>query len=295
MARPVRNVRVQLAYDGARFFGWQRQEGFPSVQEAVEDALLSLLGARVRVQGAGRTDTGVHALGQVANFHVATRLSDERLLFALNAHLPEGVTARALETCADAFHAQKDARGKRYAYLVRTSRFPPPFGRSRCHWVSDPLDLAAMRSAARHLLGRHDFSALASSGSPRRSNVRRIRSIHLVARRAWFAIVVQGDGFLYNMMRAIAGTLLEVGRAKRSSDDIPRLLASRDRRGAGPTAPASGLYLVRVLYAQPCFGTPPRGPRGEPGLFRLAPADERAQRGARVVPRESARRPRDSP
>ena len=264
----MRNVRVLLAYDGSRFHGWQRQEGFPSVQAGVEDALLSLCGERAHVIGAGRTDTGVHALGQVASFHVETRLSDERLLFALNAHLPEGVVARALETCPDAFHAQKDACGKRYAYVVRTETFPLPLARANWHWVCDPLDLAAMRAAGRHFVGRHDFGALASAGSPRKSNERHIRSLHLVVRRSGFALVVEGDGFLYNMVRTLAGTLLEVGRGRRSSADIPALLAGRDRREAGPTAPPHGLYLVRVRYPGACFGRALRGPRGRPGFFQ---------------------------
>ena len=264
----MRNVRVLLAYDGSRFHGWQRQAGFPSAQEGLEDALLALLGERIAVIGAGRTDTGVHALGQVASFHVMTRLADERLLFALNAHLPEGLTARALETCGDAFHAQKDARGKRYAYLARTETFPLPFARAHWHWVPDALDLGAMRAAARHFVGRHDFGALASSGSPRKSNERHIRALHLVARRSGFALVVEGDGFLYNMVRTLAGTLLEVGRGKRASASIPELLAGKDRREAGPTAPPEGLYLVRVLYAEPCFTRLPRGPRGGPGFFQ---------------------------
>jgi tRNA pseudouridine38-40 synthase len=264
----VRNVRVLLAYDGARFFGWQRQEGFPSVQEGLETALHALCGERVRVLGAGRTDTGVHALGQVANFHVATRLPDARLLFALNAHLPPGLVARALETCPDDFHAQRHCRGKRYAYVVRTETFPLPFARTQWHWVPDPLDLGAMRAAARHFVGRHDFSALAGAGSPRRSNVRHVRALHLVARRDVLALVVEGDGFLYNMVRTLAGTLLEVGRRKRASESIPELLASRDRRLAGPTAPPEGLYLVRALYPEPCFRTRPAGPRGRPGAFQ---------------------------
>lgn len=264
----MRNVRCLLAYDGSRFFGWQRQEGFPSVQAAVEDALLSLLGERIVVHGAGRTDAGVHALGQVASFHVSTRLADARLLFALNAHLCEGVVARALETCADAFHAQKSARGKRYAYLVRSETFALPFARAHWHWVSDPLDLPAMRAAARHFVGRHDFGALASAGSPRRSSVRTIRSLHLVARRRMLALVVEGDGFLYNMVRTLAGTLLEVGRGKRAPDGIPELLAGRDRREAGATAPPEGLYLLRVLYPEATFLRAPRGPRGRPGCFQ---------------------------
>jgi len=125
-----------------------------------------------------------------------------------------------------------------------------------------------MRAAARHFRGRHDFSSLATTGSPRRSNVRCIRSLRIVARRAGFALVVEGDGFLYNMVRTLAGTLLEVGRGKREAASIPEMLAARDRREAGPTAPPEGLYLLRVLYAEPCFVHAPRSPRGRPGFFQ---------------------------
>ena len=143
----MRNVRIQVAYDGSRFFGWQRQDGFDSVQESLEDAIESLIGERATVHGSGRTDTGVHALAQVASFHVDTPLDDERLLFALNAHLVEGVSIGRLETCPDDFHAQHAATGKRYLYRVVTSRVRPPFGREHAHWVREPLDLAAMRRA----------------------------------------------------------------------------------------------------------------------------------------------------
>jgi tRNA pseudouridine38-40 synthase len=249
----LRNIRLRLAYDGSRFFGWQRQSGFASVQEAVEDALEALCGERVCVHGAGRTDTGVHALGQVAHFHADTRLDDHRLLHALNAHLPDGVVAERLETCAADFHAQRDALGKRYFYAIRNSAFPPPFGRDFCHWVRQPLDRAAMRSAAAALRGRHDFSAFANAGSPRHTNVRRIASIRFLERGTMLALFVQGDGFLYNMMRTIAGTLLEVGRGKLEAGAMQAILASRDRERAGPTAPPGGLYLLSVLYADGCL------------------------------------------
>jgi tRNA pseudouridine38-40 synthase len=263
----MRNVRVLLSYDGSKFFGWQRQEGFDSVQQTLEETLEGLLSTHVVVHGAGRTDTGVHALGQVANFSVDTRLDDDRLRHALNAHLPGSVVVRRLETCEPQFHAQFDARGKRYAYLVSTSRFRAPFAREWSHWVRDPLDLAAMRAACARFVGKRDFAALETSGSPRKSTVRTIRALHLRARRNWFALVVEGDGFLYNMVRTIAGTLLDVGRGKLSADDVTALLESCDRRQAGPTAPPGGLYLVSVLYEPRPFRGRDRGPRGAAGLF----------------------------
>ena len=244
----MRNVRIRVAYDGSRFFGWQRQEGFASVQGALEDALESLTGERTTVHGSGRTDTGVHAVGQTASFHVDTRLPDERLLFALNAHLCDGVVVRELETCADSFHAQKSSRGKRYLYLVVNSRFRPAFGREFCHWVTGSLDVGRMRLAARCLVGEHDFSSFASAGSPRRTNVRRISSLRVWRRGERVAFVVQGSGFLYNMVRAIAGTLLEVGKGNLGAEQVREILAARDRTLAGPTAPPGGLYLLRVLY-----------------------------------------------
>jgi tRNA pseudouridine38-40 synthase len=264
----MRNVRARIAYDGARFVGWQRQDGFASVQQSLEEAVASLLGQTTTVHGAGRTDTGVHALGQVAHFHVDTRLDDDRLRHALNAHVADGVVLERLETCRDDFHARFDARGKRYLYVTRTSRFRPPMGREHAHWLSDPLDLAAVRAAARELCGRHDFRAFGNAGSPRKTTVRTVHRLRLLARRSTFAFVVEGDGFLYNMVRTIAGTLIEAGRGKLTAQDVREALSSGDRTRAGPTAPACGLYLLRVLYSEPVFAGPDAGPRGVSGLFQ---------------------------
>lgn len=267
MVVPVRNVRLLIAYDGSRFFGWQRQDGFTSVQAVLEEALQLLCDAHVTVHGSGRTDTGVHALGQVASAHVDTRLDDDRLRHALNFHLPEGVVVRRLETCRDDFHARFDARAKRYGYLLLTSRFRPPHGRELAHWINSSLDLERMRRAAACLRGRHDFSAFASSGSQRATNVRTLAHLRVVARRSRVAFVAQADGFLYNMVRALAGTLIDVGRGKLSVDDVRAALASRDRSRAGPTAPPQGLYLLSVRYGEVVFPGRDRGPAGVPGAF----------------------------
>lgn len=262
----MRNVRVRIAYDGSKFYGWQRQDGFESVQQSLEEAIESLTDQAVVVHGAGRTDTGVHSLGQVANFHVDTRLDDHALLRALNAHLVPGAAVTALETCADDFHARFAARGKRYLYRVVTGAVRPPFPAEYSHWVREPLDLARVRDAAARIEGRHDFAAFASAGSPRASTVRTVRAVRVVPRREHFAIAVEGDGFLYNMVRAIAGTLIDVGRGRFTPDEVAAILAGADRRRAGPTAPAAGLWLLRVLYPEPVLIGRVRGPRGAAGF-----------------------------
>lgn len=266
----MRNVRLQIAYDGMRFHGWQRQDGFPTVQQAVEEAFEALLGEHLGVHASGRTDTGVHALRQVAHVHLETRLDDARLQGALNAHLPRGVVVRRLETCADDFHARFSARGKRYLYLTVNARTFPPWWEGRAHWVRQPLDWAAMRRALPALIGRHDFSSFECSGSPRSDSVRTLRRARLVVRRERAALLLEADGFLYNMARAIAGTLIEVGRGKLAPEELGAILAARDRRRAGPTAPACGLYLLSVLYPEPCFASAGgRGLRPRPSARRV--------------------------
>jgi tRNA pseudouridine38-40 synthase len=264
----MRSVRMLLSYDGSRFHGWQRQDGLDSVQQELEDTLHGLCGERVVIHGAGRTDTGVHAVGQVAHCLIPTTLEDDRLRHALNANLPGALRVQRLETCSSAFHARFDARSKRYAYFTATSRFQPPFAAHLCHWVHWPLDRRRMQAAARELVGRHDFAAFGNTGSPRATTVRTLRGLKLVARREGFVMLVEADGFLYNMVRTIAGTLLEVGRGKISPEQVREALRTGERTLAGPTAPACGLYLWRVRYPEPVFAGPDRGPSGVPGLFQ---------------------------
>ncbi|MEM7516656.1 MAG: tRNA pseudouridine(38-40) synthase TruA [Planctomycetota bacterium] len=248
----MRNVRVRLAYDGSKFHGWQRQDGFVTPQEELEHALHDLTGGVCPVHGASRTDAGVHAHGQVASFYCDTRLEDERLLGALNARLPEGVSVRALETCSPEFHARYDARGKRYLYVVRTEAVRSPFG-ERAHSIRGALDYGAIREAASYLLGTQDFAAFSSTGAPRTSTVRTIAHLRVLQRRRVFAFVIQGDGFLYNMVRIIAGTLIAVGQGKREPACIQRAIQAGERTELGATAPARGLHLLRVLYSEPGF------------------------------------------
>ena len=246
----MRNIRIRVAYDGSCFYGWQRQAGFLSVQQALEESIEAVCGQRVNVYGSGRTDTGVHALGQVANFHLDTTLTDLRLRAALNAHLRPGAAVKDVETCADDFHAQRSACGKRYLYVIRNSRVRPVHALQLAHWTPLKLDFEAMRAAGPAFVGEHDFSSMASSGSPRKSNIRRVHSLQVRRQGDTYWFMIQGSGFLYNMVRTIAGTLMQAGRGKLDRPAIEGILRSRERSLAGPTAPAAGLYLVRVLYGE---------------------------------------------
>lgn len=266
----MRTVRFEVAYDGSKFYGWQRQDGFPTVQSALEDAFLDLTGSAITVHGSGRTDTGVHALRQMAHAHVDTSIPDDRLRHALNAHLCAGAVVRQLETCSSDFHARFSARGKRYLYVTATTRFRPPMGQSLCHWDRASLDLGAMRQAAASFRGRHDFKAFGNAGSPRPDTVRTVQGVRIIARRERLAFLVQGEGFLFNMVRIIAGTLLEVGRGYRDPGCVAQALQSGVRTDAGATAPAAGLYLVRVLYDELPFqhtGHVLDERHGSPGVF----------------------------
>jgi len=256
----MRNVRIRVAYDGREYFGWQRQDGFPTVQQALEEALLATTGERVVVHGAGRTDTGVHALAQVAHFHLESALDDERLRHALNAHTAESIAIERVETCRDDFHARFDARSKHYLYLVATGRFRSPFAAGRAHWVRWPLDFERMQAAARLLRGRHDFKAFGNTGSPRPNTIRTLAQLRLVRRRRGFGMLAVADGFLYNMVRNLAGTLIDVGRGRLELAQVERALAEGRRDDAGATAPAQGLYLARVGYDECVFPGPDPGP-----------------------------------
>lgn len=248
---------LTISYDGSAFAGWQRQEGFDTVQQALEEALAVICGQPVVVHGSGRTDAGVHALRQCAHVRLERDMEPSRLLRALNGNLPDSVRVTSSRRVGPAFHARFSARGKRYVYRCLTTPVLPVFGRGRFHWIRRPVDLERMREGARHLVGEHDFAAFATNpGYPRkRGTVRRVDHVRIVRRPHGLDIVVQGSGFLYNMVRAIAGTLLEVGVGKRTPDEIASILRSCDRRRAGENAPADGLYLLRVLY--PCEALAP--------------------------------------
>ena len=246
----MRNLKLTLQYDGTEFFGWQMQPGRRTVQEVCETAVFEITRERIRLNASGRTDSGVHALGQVANFHTPTKLRCEVLVKAINAKLPEDVRVRECVEVPQSFCANKDAVRKLYRYVISDSRTPSPILRKYSWQTKQPLNEAAMNQAASQLIGRHDFLSFETEGPNRLSSVRTITRLTVERRdQEYLWLEVEADGFLYNMVRAIAGTLFQVGRGYWRAGLMKEILASRDRGKAGPTAPPEGLFLVNVTYA----------------------------------------------
>jgi tRNA pseudouridine38-40 synthase len=245
----MRNFRLTLAYDGTDFHGWQTQPEQRTVQQTLEEALAALTGEpRVRANASGRTDTGVHALGQVVNFHSATRLAPNVLLRALNANLPPDVVVREAAEAPAGFDANRHALRKLYRYVIHDGDVPDLFLRRYCHHTRYKLDAAAMARAVQALRGTHDFRCFETEWPNRASSVRTITHLSVNRFGEWIWLDVEADGFLYNMVRAIAGTLINVGRAYWPEDQVAHIVQTGDRTRAGPTAPAQGLFLMRVTY-----------------------------------------------
>lgn len=287
---------LEIAYHGAAYSGWQRQEGQHTVQARLEAALQTILGEPVVVHGAGRTDAGVHALRQCAHVRLPREYPCQTLRDALNGNLPRDICVRRVREVDGAFHARFTARGKRYVYRCIVSRLRPVHTTGLAHWVRRPVDLDRMRRASAHLVGRHDFASFATNPGYRRSRgtVREIQRLHLMRRPHGFDLFVQGDGFLYNMVRAIAGTLIEVGLGKRRPDDVATILAAKDRRRAGPCASADGLYLLRVLYPRSALGASEEG--GDVARTRREDGDQirlaHAERTSIATPAQTEAEPR---
>jgi tRNA pseudouridine38-40 synthase len=249
----MRTFKIVVSYDGTDFSGFQRQANARSVQAELEAALAAIEGKPVTVAGAGRTDARVHALGQVASFALASAIVESDLLRALNATLPEDVRVLAAEVAAPDFHARFSARSKMYRYRISNTRVMSPFQRRFAWHISRTLDLAAMNEAARELLGEHDFASFQATGGNIKTSTRTMtRSIWteepLSGDGRVLTYEIAGTGFLKYMVRTVVGTLVEVGDGRRTPASLRDLLVSRDRATAGPTAPPTGLYLVRVDY-----------------------------------------------
>jgi len=257
------HFKITLAYDGTGFVGWQRQASGVSIQGLLEDALRELDGRPVAVAGAGRTDAGVHALGQTASFSLERAIAPDALVRALNARLPEQVRAIDAADVPDGFHARFGARTKLYRYRLWNADVLDPFERFYAWHVPGRLDVDRMAAAARLLEGRHDFAAFQAAGGTTHTTEREVYASHLTAggpeginhrgteAQRLFMYEITGDGFLRHMVRSIVGTLVEIGRGRHDVEWMREVIASRDRAQAGPTAPPEGLFLVAVGYDAP--------------------------------------------
>ena len=244
----MRNLRLEICYDGTRYKGWQRLAGEDNtIQGKLEKTLSRILGETVEVSGSGRTDAGAHALGQVANFHCRSAMSCESILSQLRRYLPEDIGIYSCQEVPERFHARLNAKSKTYRYRVWNSDSPCVFNRKYVYIRPEELDVDAMRRAAAHFLGEHDFSAFCANRNFKKSTMRRIDSFTIERTGEEIHFAVTGNGFLYNMVRIMVGTLLEVGRQERSADSIP-LLFGEKREKAGPLVPAQGLCLMEVDY-----------------------------------------------
>jgi tRNA pseudouridine38-40 synthase len=247
----ARVIKLVVEYDGTGLCGWQRQDNGPTVQQHLEEALARMVGEPVAVTGASRTDAGVHALGQVAHFQTAATIPLDGFRMGMNSYLPESIAVVSAEEVAADFHARFSARGKRYRYALYTRSSRSPLRRAVAwHRPGMVLDLAAMRSAAAHMLGERDWSAFRAAGCTAKTSRRRVDSVEVSEPGPHrVEIEVRGNAFLRNMVRIMAGTLVQVGEGRLEPGQVAEIVASRDRTRAGQTAPAHGLTLVEVIYS----------------------------------------------
>ncbi len=246
----MRHIKLVIGYDGTDFHGFQRQKGLRTVQEELERTLTTLLGHPVSVKAAGRTDTGVHAEGQVVSFWTSCPIPVERLPLALNSLLPADIVAKKATQVSPNFHPRFDATSRVYRYLIDNRPVPSVLLRRYAWHIVEPLDVEAMKRAAQFLIGVHDFASFHASGSDLGSTVREMKRITVVKRDGVIAITMEANAFLYHMARIIVGTLVEIGLGRRKPEDMEAILEARDRTVAGKTAPPHGLCLMQVKYGR---------------------------------------------
>ena len=249
-----KNYKLTIAYDGTRYYGWEHQPGTEmTIQGKIETVLARMLsmpeGSVPEVIGAGRTDAGVHARNMTANVHMETRLSAEEIRDYLNQYLPEDICVKDVREASDRFHSRYNALGKTYRYTCYTGPLKPVFDRKYVYVLEEAVDVEAMRKAASYLIGTHDFAGFCGNPKMKKSTVRKVDLIDIVQKGPYLTLTYHGTGFLQYMVRILTGTLLEVGFHKRDPEEIPALIEAKDRRLAGPTAPAQGLCLLQVDYS----------------------------------------------
>lgn len=245
----MRKIKLKIEYDGTNYHGWQIQKNANSVQETIEEAISRLLGNEIGIVGCSRTDVGVHAYGQVAHFVTDSSIPGDKFSYAINNLLPSDIVIKQSEEVSEEFHSRYSAKGKKYRYLIYNEAHASAIMRNRTYHVRPELDFEKMQKAAKYFIGQHDFAAFQATGGQVRSTVREIYNMELLRKEDnLISIEVSGNGFLYNMVRIIAGTLIYVGMGKIDADEIPLIIDSLDRTRAGKTAPSEGLYLMEIYY-----------------------------------------------
>lgn len=248
----MKNYKLTIAYDGTPFHGWQVQDNAETIQEFIQRALETILRHPVKIIGSGRTDSGVHALGQVAHFHTETEITLYKVLGSLNGLLPPEIRILNLEEVPASFHSQYSTIGKIYRYEIFLDPVLNPFKRGRAWHIPYKIDVEKMIQASRLFLGTHDFTSFANEaheGTAAKDPIRTLQRIEFIQQDGALSIEFEGDGFLYKMVRNMVGTLVEIGSGKREPNEINEILEKRDRRAAGASAPPQGLFLVKVIYA----------------------------------------------
>lgn len=245
----MKNYKIVLQYEGTRFQGWQRQESTDNtIQGKLEAILTKMTGKKTEIDGSGRTDSGVHAMGQIANFHIDVQMTPQQIMDYINTYLPEDIGVISIEEVPERFHSRLNAVGKTYVYRVMNTSLPHVFDRKFVYVVPDVLNIQEMKKAASYLLGTHDFKSFTSTKRGKKSTVRTIEKIDIETIGDEVRLTFSGDGFLYHMVRILTGTLLEVGTGIRKAEDIPGVMDSKNRENAGYLVPGKGLCLIEVRY-----------------------------------------------
>lgn len=244
----MRNIKLIIEYDGKKFGGWQKQPNKLNIQGEIEKAIEEITGEKIELNASGRTDAGVHSLGQTANFKTNSKIEIEKIPIAINSKLKQSIRIINAEEVDEKFHARYSCKGKKYRYVINNSKYGSAIYRDLEYHMPKKLNIEAMKKAAKYFEGEHDFKGFKASGTSSKSSVRTIYSAKVQEDGDIIKIELEGNGFLYNMVRIISGTLVDVGLKKIKPEEIPQIIESKDRTRAGKTLPAQGLYLVEVYY-----------------------------------------------
>lgn len=244
----MRNIKLIIEYDGKKFGGWQKQPTKLNIQGEIEQAIKEITGENVDLIASGRTDAGVHSLGQVANFRTNSKIEIEKFAIAINSKLKKSIVIKSAEEVEEDFHARYKCKGKKYRYVINNSYQGTAIYRDLEYHIPQKLDIIKMKQAIKYFEGKHDFKGFRASGTSSKDSIREIYKAEIKEDNERILIELTGNGFMYNMVRIIAGTIVDVGLGKISPNEIPEILESKDRTRAGKTLPAHGLYLVEVYY-----------------------------------------------